>query len=234
MVIRFQRLQLFAVCTVILTTFASGADRAAAQPMRCEDPGYAVTSADPDLSRRVCREAADIGGRLAACGLVSSETVVIEITDVPGHLPINCLAYYDCEHDVVRVTDPALFPDLLAPDNPYAQLSPEAVLRALLTHEVSHVLVARAAAPRSVSIIDQEYVAAAMELDLLDPGARAALLEASPTPDPPSAGLIDIWIYGLEPRKFAANAWQHFALPENGCDLVRRIVDGKFSFAGKH
>ena len=73
-------------------------------------------------------------------------------------------------------------------------------------------------------------VAAALELEYLADDWRNVLLQASPVSLPPKVGLIDIWIYGLAPRKFATNAWQHFQQDDHGCALVREIVEGQFSF----
>lgn len=228
-----RRIQLLAICALVAFAALLPAGQASGGPKTCENKAFSVSASAPGLAEQICGILSEISGDLALCGLAPKETVNIEVVKSLSHPALNCLAHFDCEFDVIRVTDPALYDQFLETGNSYALLPPDALLKALVTHEVTHALVAQSAGNREIAIVDQEYIAAAMELELLDPPMRDILLAAAPVPLPPKTGLIDIWIYGLEPRKFATNAWQHFRLPENGCALVRKILGGEFTFAGK-
>ena len=174
---------------------------------------------------------AEIVDQLASCGLKQSRALTIEIVDSISHPLGDCIAYFDCEYDVIRITDSASWDALLADDEAYAILPTDITLRAFLTHEITHAFVTMSAPDRNIPMVDQEYIAASMELEFMGRNWRDALLAAVDLKVPPSEGLIDILIYGFAPRDFGVNAWRHFRLPENGCSLVQRIVVGGFSFA---
>ena len=203
----------------------------AAEPMLCPDPLFAVSAADDSMVRRLCSIAGEIRGHLETCALTQSRNLTVEITDDASHPLASCLAYYDCEYEVVRIADPVGWDALLEQDQAYASLPEDIILKALLTHEITHATVTQMAGERKVPMVDQEYIAASMELEFMQDDWREVLLAIAPVELPPKEGLIDIWIYGFAPRKFAVNAWQHFRLPENGCALVQRIVRGEASFA---
>lgn len=155
--------------------------------------------------------------------------MAIEVVEGTSHPLGDCLAVYDCAEDRIRITDPASWTGLLGEGEPYRELPPEVLLGALLTHEMAHALAARIFG--DLAFVDQEYIAAAMELELMEPESRRILTEAAPvrTPGP---GLVSAGIYALAPRKFATNAWLHFSLPGNGCGLIRAMLAGEASFAG--
>lgn len=200
------------------------------EPLPCSDPMFFVDAPDKSMAQDLCTLAADIRGHLEGCGLKQDRELTIEMVDELRHPLSSCLAYFDCEFDLVRVLDPAAYDKLLGDDEPYAGLPPEITLRALLAHEITHALVTQTADDRKVPLVDHEYIAAAMELELMDEAWREVLLAKAPVDLPPKESLISIWVYGFAPRKFGVNAWQHFRLPENGCSLVQRIVDGDASF----
>jgi hypothetical protein len=154
----------------------------------------------------------------------------IEVVGTFSHPIGECLAYFDCALDLVRITEPSLYGELLDPEVIYARLPSDIALRALLTHELTHALLEQTAGDRDPALVDHEYVAAAMELELMDPEWRDVVIASAPVSLPPKPGLIDMMIYGFAPRRFAVNAWQHFSLPENGCGLVRRITEGEATF----
>lgn len=200
------------------------------EPSPCSDPLFIVETADMGMVQQLCAMAVEIRGNLESCGLKQSRALTIEITGDVSHPLGNCLAYFDCEYDLVHISDPSNWDMLKDQDKAYASLPKDVTLRALLTHELTHALLTQVAGEKEVSIVDHEYVAAAMELELMEETWRDVLLDMAAVELPPKEGLIDIWIYGFAPRKFAVNAWQHFRLPENGCSLVKKIAEGDVSF----
>lgn len=203
----------------------------AGTPLPCPDPMFSVEADNGAIARQLCEMAAEIRGRLESCGLHQTRSLTIEVVDDLSHPLGSCLAYFDCEFDLVRMTRPESYDDSMLEEQPYAGLPAHVTMEALLTHELAHALVYQTADDRRVPMVDQEYIAAAMELEHMDTAWRDVLIARAPVDLPPRVGLIDIWIYGLAPRKFGVNAWQHFSLPENGCSLVSDIVAGKISFS---
>jgi hypothetical protein len=215
---------------VLVLPMLLAAGWAAAQPIACPDSRFVVEAASPHLQATLCEVAVAAADRLLLCGLSQTRPVTLRIVDTVSHPVADCLAAYDCDFDRIRITAPERYAELLAPDTAYASLPPEVLLRSLLAHELSHALLDQSAQGRPVDLVDHEYVAAAMELDLMPPAWRGVILDAARL-EMPREGLINIWIYRLEPRRFSANAWLHFSAEGNGCDLVRRIVDGEATFA---
>lgn len=220
-------------CCAALALAVSLALPARSDPAACPDGSFRVETGSAALAAEVCALAPRIRDDLEACGLTQSRPLSVEIVEGLSHPLGTCLAWYDCDLDLIRLTDPASYGAVLEASHPYAALPAPVLFRAVLTHEMTHALLTQGAGGRAIAPVDQEYVAAAMELDLMEPEWREVLLEAAPVELPPRAGLIDIWIYRLEPRKFATNAWQHFSLPQNGCGLVRRIAAGEVSLGRK-
>lgn len=200
---------------------------AAEEAQTCSDPTLIVHAPRHDLGVDICDAAIRIRAALTDCGLHQTRPLTIEVVDDLSHRIGNCLAWFDCDHDTIRLTDPSRYPDVIEADSPYAALPGDVLPENALTHELAHALVTQSASDREVALVDHEYIAAALELELMAPQWRDILVSAAPVSLPPKTGLVDIWIYGLAPRKFATNAWQHFQLPENGCSLVRAIIAGE-------
>ena len=224
----FRRLAL-----VLMLASVTGASLAT--PLRpdvfaCDDGRIRVDGSAPDAAAEICAVMADLRDALAPCGLLQVRPLTVEVIAQVEHPLGACFAAFDCRDEVISVLDPALYAAAIPGAEPYARLPARVTMRALLAHELAHAL-ATQSAPRPVAAVDQEYIAAAMELDTMEPGWRAVYLDAIGAEEPPGAGLVDIWIYALAPRAFAANAWRHFALPGNGCDLVGLILAGEASFA---
>jgi hypothetical protein len=218
-------------CAVLATLVWISLSPAFCGPLLCPDPMFAVDANDDTMTLQLCEMATEIRDKLEVCGLKQSRVLTIEIANEVSHPLANCLAYFDCEYDLIRVTDPLNWDALLGEDQAYASLPANVTLKALLTHEMTHALVAQTSGDREVPMVDQEYIAASMELEFMEEAWRDVLLAAAPVTLPPKDGLIDLWIYAFSPRKFAVNAWQHFNLPGNGCALVQQIVVGDVSFS---
>lgn len=203
-----------------------------ADPVPCDDPAFRVETSDTATYHMICAAASDAGASLATCGLVPLEPIDIETVDTIIHDIGQCLASYDCDQNRIRIIEPALLGDKLPEDDPYARLPDDVVFRALLTHELAHALVHQAAGDRRVAPVDHEYIANALELAAMPPEHRATLLAAAGLEPPISPQVIDLFIYGLAPRRFAAAAYLHFE--EHGCATITAILDGTATFLVEH
>lgn len=200
---------------------------AADETLICPDGQIIVEGPESDLGGQICQSADRIRTELLECGLRQTRPLKIKIVDELSHQIGNCLAWFECDQDTIRLTNPARYGTVVDADSPYSELPSHVLLDSALTHELVHALVYQSAEGREIALVDHEYIAAALELELMEPQWRDVLIAAAPVSLPPKPGLIDIWIYGMAPRKFATNAWQHFRMPQNGCDLVRRILSGE-------
>lgn len=216
---------------VALLLMALSTMRLPGEPARCADTNFQVEAGTPELKETLCEIVPEIRDDLGTCGLKQHRPLTVEVVDDVSHPMGSCIAYFDCEYDLIRLTNPDLFQTVLDDTSPYARLPAEITMKAILTHELAHALATQSAGEHRLDMVDQEYIAAAMELDSMEQEWRQVLLDASLVSLPPSEGLIDIWFYGFAPRKFGVSAWNHFRQPEHGCQLIRRMVAGEVSFA---
>jgi hypothetical protein len=200
-----------------------------AEATACDDPMFSVSAGDASLGATVCEMATDVAASLSTCGLTLSRPLEIAFVEEIVHAENTCLGAFDCEQNQIMLTRPERFGDLVEPDNAYALLPSDILLRALLTHELSHAAIHQSSGDRVVPLIDHEFIANALELEFMDAEWRSVMMEASGL-DVAKEGRINIWIYHLAPRRFAANAWLYFSEPGNGCALVERILEGQRSF----
>lgn len=197
----------------------------------CPDRDIAVTSTSPESAALACNFAMQAKKRIVACGLDQSRPIQVFIEDWIEHDFADCLATYNCSDDVIRVTDPVSLSDRLEEEDSYRVLPVTVLFQALISHEMAHALLEQSSPGTDLAFVDHEYVAAAMELDILDQEWREALIDAAPVSLPPKAELISALIYAIDPRKFATNAWRFFNADPDGCERIRRIAAGDFSFS---
>lgn len=205
---------------------------AMADPVACPgDESVAVEAARSELATQLCEAAPPLRDAMVDCGLTQLRALkIVVIARLIGPFDTS-LAEFDRGTDVIRIVDPLLYPGLLVEDGGYFLLPTDVLLRSLLTHEIAHALAFQVSGDRELDAVDQEYIAAAMELELMKTEWRDFLIKAAPVTLPPKDEMINFWIYAMAPRKFAVNAWRHFRLPENGCALIRRIIGGEASFS---
>lgn len=195
----------------------------------CPNDGISVQAGTRDHAELLCQLAQEAVYHTSWCNLPQKRPISIEVVDEIVHPFATCLAAFDCDYDRIRIVMRDSYVQLVDPEDPYASLPPEVLVRTLVFHEITHALIEQNSPDREVPLVDHEYIAAAMELEHMDPIWREVILDYANL-STPADGRVDIWIYRLEPRRFAANAWLHFRLPQNGCELVGRLVTGDATF----
>jgi len=217
---------------MLVAVMAGMASMTWADPVPCDDPGFRVDTADVTTHDMICDAASGAREVLATCGLTQREPITIETVKTPVHTIGQCLAAYNCKTGHIQIIDPLLLEENVSKDDPYAKLPSEALFRSLLTHEVAHALVEQNTGDRKMPMVDHEYIANAMELAALESRHRKALLDAAGVEPPVPAEAIDIFIYGLAPRKFAAASYLYFEA--HGCKTITGILDGTSTFQVEH
>ncbi|HSF64605.1 MAG TPA: hypothetical protein VLA78_09460 [Paracoccaceae bacterium] len=211
---------------VALWLFPAGAG---AEVRACPDPMLHVdtrTDAEADMA---CTSALAAKALLQSCGLEQDRPILISVVERAAHPSFGtCLAIYDQNSGCLAVTEPGRIMPVLPEGDARAALPADVLFAASITHELTHAILQQAAG--EVAATEQEFVAAAMEMQSLAPEWRQVLLDAYPVNPAGSMGLVHLSIYGLEPRAFANNAWVLFHRAEMGCSLVQRIADGAFRF----
>ena len=130
----------------------------------CDAGAFEIEAPSRSLAAQICADLLGARDMMLACGLVQTRPVSVEVVGDLAHPIDQCLSHFDCDFNVIRITDPRYFGQNLAPDDAYAQLPNDVLLAALLTHELAHALVVQSAGGRDVAIVDQEYIASAVFL----------------------------------------------------------------------
>ena len=217
---------------VAAVALAAAASFAMADPLPCTEPIFRVETVGNATHDMICAAASKASQVLATCGLVPRAPIEIETVDGPIHGFARCLADFDCDLGRIQIIEPSLMCDNLLAEDPYALLPDDVVFRSMLTNELAHALVDQNSGDHPVALVDHEYIANALELAALAPEHRETLLDAAGIVPPVSPEVIDLFIYGLAPRKFAAAAYLHFEA--SGCATITGILDGTHTFRLDH
>jgi hypothetical protein len=202
-----------------------------AEKWPCDDVYLSTDAQSEYVADLVCEAAVRAKAFLQSCGLVQTSAINIEVVESAIHPGFGeCMALFDKRTGCLQVTDPGRLPLLLPENDARAALPPDILFASTITHELAHALLHQSAGAIAVGPTEQEFVANAMEMAVLDPHWRDVLLGANPAKPGGSVGLINQGIYALAPRVFANNAWQYFQREEIGCALVQKIAAGQFRF----
>lgn len=216
---------------MVIGLLAMAPAAAAAVGLACDDPRITVEARDEALARTACAAAEDARALMATCGLTQQSPVQISVVQTARHPGFGtCLATYDKTTGCLEITEPEGILSLLEGKDARAALPPDVLFRAIMAHELSHALVAQSTVGVKIGPAEHEFIANVFEMMTLDPEGRELLLEAHPVDPPGALSVVHPTIYALSPRAFANNAWRVFEAKGNGCDLIQRIIAGKFLF----
>ena len=187
-----------------------------------------VAASDTALAKQVCAVVERTLPALDECGLRQSRPLVIRIEDDPSDQKF--LGHYGIRSGEIRILAPDQFAEVLDADSAYLKIAPEHLLDSVVVHELTHALFMNTLCGSETCLAGHEYVAYAMQIELLSTQDRQTLIGALPKPSP----LELTWFTderSIEtPEQFAANAWRHFSQPGFGCAFVRAVVAGDSVF----
>lgn len=206
---------------------------AAGEPLACPDLPVSVTARSGALAERTCRAARRATDYLSACGLALRMPVTVNVVDRAPDTDLPCLGFYHCERGEIELASPRALDRLLLPDGPYSRIPRDLYYDTLVGHEVTHAVIAQATAPVRPDVANSEYVAYAVQLELLGPAGRAPIFAHAGGTEaaPPRPVPLNEVMLGFSPVRFAISAWLHFTGPEGGCAFVSDLVEGRASLS---
>ncbi|WP_068115334.1 DUF6639 family protein [Tropicimonas marinistellae] len=217
----------FATLLCALGGVAAGAGASA-----CDTPLVTVETADGDLHRRLCEIVASALPRLEECQLKLVSAVSIGFADSLhlGSPDQICFGNYHQRTDRIELLKPPAFERFHNRSEVWAAIPVTEHFDSIVVHELTHALVDQTAPATQSCTADQEYIAYAMQVASLSDSSRTTLINRVGVSTPTSDDEINSVILGLSPAAFAVNSWLHFSQPENGCDVVRKIIRGETTF----
>ena len=197
---------------------------ASAQARPCPGLPIHVLGGTPAERETVCRGGADAIAFFEANGLTASERVDVEIgTPLPEALRDTAAGCYDRSRKRVLLVG---YQRLVELRTWFGQPVEPATYHALATHEIAHAIAGCHFSMPDPSHVTHEFVAYAATLERMDPALRARILTAYPDDGMGDARLSDL-LHGLDPTRFAVDAWLFWRGPQNGAALLRQVLQGE-------
>lgn len=197
----------------------------------CEN-GYARIDgggqSDRDL---ICEAAQRAAGFLETMGIPGHD-VHIEISDT---LPSNHSEAIGCYHWGL---DRIVLPDLehcSAPEvlEAFGNVDADELTIGFVAYEIAHATARHAFGISDPTVTTQEYIAAVVQIGVIERVERERVLEALDGSGFATASEINLFAYQVDPAGLAAAAYRHFMKPENGAPFIQKLLSGKIVLADK-
>ena len=136
----------------------------------------------------------------------------------------DCLGLYHSENNQIDLLTPEAF-HVSHGDSEFCEKIPEDVhFDSIIVHELTHALLDQVPGGKVSNLVDQEYIAYAMQLEIMPEPVRDRFISSIGLTAPVDAGRINELTILFSPSKFAASSWLHFSSSGNGCDFVGEII----------
>jgi hypothetical protein len=138
----------------------------------------------------------------------------------------DCLAAYHCDQDEITILEPHLIQERVA-SNQVLKLIPDSELVfSLLLHEFIHASVSRSEWSKNVSLLEDEYIAYALQFEALSTEVHETIEELASNEGDPSADKLSELLLVMDPTDYGVLSWRHFSLPEKGRGFVMQLLQG--------
>lgn len=186
--------------------------------------------ADTDRAH-VCGAAVAAESALAKCRISPRRPYTIRFFSDVRNPQGNCIfgQFRAGEKDVAAIVHLEASAALVAsipdgePMSVYRKLPATELHHSLIVHEVSHAIVHQNLAVAPCHAV-HEYIAAVAQISALSDESRRVYLEAFAGEDRYTTEMFNDIVLAMNPARYAAAAYRHFHLPENGCAFVRRLL----------
>jgi len=194
--------------------------------LACHRAGIVVTGAAAQDLQIACAGARDALAWLAPAGLTLERGPAISlVAQLPAGDDKHALGRYDAQNNVVALLDygAAVKASECGPRAFKIPMS-RALWQSYVAHEIAHATVRAHDTSRKLTVAQQEYVAAVVQLGTLPEALRGEILDNYD--DYPAFGdpseISDLYYY-MAPCEFAVKAYRHYLQPGNGPAFISRI-----------
>ena len=222
----------WSLLSFLIVAYVVGASASSASTPICSDPMIVIEAPnEDDLANRICHVAVAAKARLEACHLFQSRPVTLVVLEVlKSSNQRGYLAFYRLVKDRIELTHPGDLRNSVDEDNAYRLLPRDQLFESLIVHEMTHAFFAKTDCGQHTCAAGHEYIAYALQLESMSASARQILLDAYPLHGELAFEAFNDTYLAIAPVRFATNAWRHFSTPGNGCDFIRKIIDGEVEF----
>lgn len=191
----------------------------------------AILNGNPKELKLICDAAGDALHYPSSCGLRLQSRLVVDVADEPlkkGGLDV--FGCFDAEKDTIRLLGFERCSQAAAGNRAYAALPADQFYKSIIIHEVAHKVFRSNLGKRFVARAGYEYVAYPVQITLMPETERRQFLSPIKTSAPPDLSRFADMLLLMAPEAFAAMAYEHFALPGNGCRLLEDLLTETRSF----
>ena len=205
-----------------------------AETRQCDDPLFTVEGQNPTEIERACGVAVDARAKLASCGVVIENPVLVELTDTMEDAPMDCLGFYHCGENRIEILLPKAMSKARSSQSAFALVSDDAYWDSVLVHELAHSVYDTVFCPFPDCAMTAEYVGYNMQVLLLPEDQQNLFGQNVRLKGEPTHEKISSMLYYLAPERFAKYAWLHFQARPNLCRYMRSIMQGDVYFDSEH
>ncbi|SEN00834.1 DUF6639 family protein [Palleronia pelagia] len=212
---------------LIAGLLAATASVAGEKETLCQTAGLVVKGETTEARDRICHIAAREIPKLAACNVAVPEGVTIKFEHT---LPEGCMGIFHCGEALISLLPPDLMAECRAPERAFVDVPDRPFFDSVVVHELTHAAYYTVECPFKDCLATAEYAAYAMQVRSLPPDAREAFEATSAYDQRIARDELNAIFYAFAPDRFAQKAWLHFTQRDDGCELIRQIMDGAVFF----
>lgn len=215
--------------TILLTIvcWVATASGALAERLPCDALNIFVDTEDQLLRERVCNVARSALPKLANCHLRQHQTIFISFHAALSMSGNDCLGLYHSGNNHIDLLTPEAF-HASHGDSEFCEEIPENVhFDSILVHELTHALLDQVPGGKANNLVDQEYIAYAMQLEMMCKPVRDRFISSIGLTAPIDVERINEFAILFSPSVFAASSWLHFSSLGHGCEFVGEIIKGE-------
>lgn len=216
-----------AVLLLVLWIFdprLAGAQTPPLDQLPCDGADARVQAADTEDAATACEGARRALAFLARHGLTSDQAIEIELQPrLPPGLRESAVACFNRRTGRVTVLTYAAF---LERGTWFGLPIDRELHRSAVAHEVAHGVVGCQPGAARLTLPAHEYMAYVAMFGTMEPPLRERVLANFAGAGFDDDAQINSLIYGLDPMRFGASAWQHFRRLPDGSAYFARILAG--------
>ncbi|MBM9603852.1 DUF6639 family protein [Desulfopila inferna] len=192
-------------------------------------PAITVFAKDPHTANTICDYAEKSLSILSRFGLIPLHQIIIEIVEEEIQ-NLGCTAYgaYDSRTD--RITLMSYQSILRNQDHPqmYGEFFDRVFYGSVIAHEITHAVFHQYSPHISPGIVQQEYLAHAIQLAVLPEDRRTGIVARMEVTPWESGDIISDTYLGLDPEHFAVKSYSHLVTCDDPQAFIGILLNSKW------
>lgn len=174
----------------------------------------------------ICHSADRAQSVLQEYGLALGAPIAIYVVDEAINEMEDCLAAYHCDQDEITILEPHTIQERVASNQVLGLIPDSELVFSLLLHEFIHASISRSEWAKNVSLLEDEYIAYALQFDALATEVHAKIGGLESTYNEPSIEKLSELLLMMDPTDYGVLSWRHYSQPENGRRFMMQLLQG--------